>query len=108
MVDAVKEKTVTTLDVAGKQMPALLDKVGDTLDNVKDSSQQVRRLTHELHGPILGIVEDGRHVSAESREIVGAAKQSWPLSSILPPPAHRAVLPDSALGVPILQPGGQP
>lgn len=108
MVDAVKLKAVATLDTAQREMPGILEKVDGTLDNVRDSSQQVRQLSHELHGPILGIVEDGRHVSAEARQIVGAAKQTWPLSAILPPPAHRAVLPDSAAGVPILQPGGQP
>lgn len=108
MIDMAKEKTVTTLEVAEKQMPALLDKTGAILDDVKESSQRVRQLTHELRGPILGIVEDGRHVSAETRQIVGAAKQSWPLNAILSSPAHQVVLPDSALGVPILQPGGQP
>lgn len=108
MIDAVKLKTVATLDSAEKEMPALLDKTGAILDSVKDTSQQVRQLAQELHGPVLGIVEDGRHVSAETRQIVGAAKQSWPLNTILPPPAHQVVLPDSALGVPILEPGGQP
>jgi ABC-type transporter Mla subunit MlaD len=108
MVDAVKGKAVTTLDSAEKRMPALLDQTEAILDDVKDTSRQVRQLAQELHGPVLGIVEDGRHVSTEARQIVGAAKQSWPLNAILPPPAHQVVLPDSALGVPILQPGGLP
>lgn len=108
MADAVKEKAVTTLDIAEKRMPALLDQTGAILDDAKDTSRQVRQLAQELHGPVLGIVEEGRHVAAETREIVGAAKQSWPLNALLPPPAHQLVLPDSALGVPILQPRGQP
>lgn len=108
MVDTLKEKTVATLDVVETRMPALLDKTGAILDDAKDTSRQVRQLAQELRGPVLGIVEDGRHVSAETRQIVGVAKQSWPLSAILLPPAHQVVLPDSSLGVPILQPGEQP
>lgn len=108
MVDDLRLRAVPIFDQVSAEMPQMLEKVGGTIDNVKAGSQSLLKLTDEMRGPVLEIVDDSRHASSEARQIIGSARQSWPLNAILPQPVHQSVLPDSAVSTTVLQPRSAP
>ena len=74
---ALVKKNLTTLDTA---LPGLLLKVDGTLDNV-------RRISQDGVEKVPGLLNDGKAVAGDAREIVSGAKKAWPIRTLLDPPA---------------------
>lgn len=107
-IDEIRTRSNSVFNEVDGRLPTLLDKASTALDSARETSAHIRDLAAELREPVVGMAEDGRHLSAEGRQIVGAAKQAWPLNAILSPPAHAPLSPDSAGEAAILRPRSEP
>lgn len=77
-----------TLDAANKRLPTLLDRSQQVLDHVE-------KITAEAEAIVPGALRDGGAVASDVREIVGGAKQAWPIRNFVDAPAPARLKADS-------------
>ncbi|MBN8475111.1 MCE family protein [Sulfuritalea sp.] len=77
-----------TLEAANKRLPGMLDRTRQVLDHVE-------KISAEAEASVPPALRDGSAVAADVREIVGGAKQTWPISSMVDAPAPARLKPDS-------------
>jgi len=77
-----------TLETTNARLPGLLDKTEKTL-------QHVERISAEAESTVPATLRDGSAVAADVREIVGGAKQVWPIRSLVSPPGPSQLKQDS-------------
>jgi hypothetical protein len=68
-----------TLEAANQRLPRMLDRTQQVLDHVE-------KITAEAESSVPPVLRDGSAVAADVREIVGGAKQTWPISSMVDAP----------------------
>jgi phospholipid/cholesterol/gamma-HCH transport system substrate-binding protein len=77
-----------TLEAANKRLPGMLDRTQQVLDHVE-------KISAEAEASVPPALRDGSAVAADVREIVGGAKQTWPISSMIDAPAPARLKSDS-------------
>ena len=77
-----------TLDAANQRLPAMLDRTRQVLDHVE-------KITAEAETSVPPVLRDGSAVAADVREIVGGAKQVWPIRNLVDAPGPATLKPDS-------------
>lgn len=77
-----------TLEAANKRLPGMLDRTQQVLDHVE-------KISAEAEASVPPALRDGSAVAADVREIVGGAKQTWPISSMIDAPAPARLRADS-------------
>ncbi len=77
-----------TLEAANKRLPGMLDRTQQVLDHVE-------KITAEAETSVPPALRDGGAVAADVREIVGGAKRTWPISTMVDAPAPAKLKADS-------------
>ncbi|MBK9019035.1 MAG: MCE family protein [Sulfuritalea sp.] len=77
-----------TLQAANQRLPGMLDRTQQVLDHVE-------KISAEAEASVPPALRDGSAVAADVREIVGGAKQTWPISSMIDAPAPARLKADS-------------
>lgn len=77
-----------TLDAANQRLPAMLDRTRQVLDHVE-------KITAEAETSVPPVLRDGSAVAADVREIVGGAKQAWPIRNLVDAPGPATLKADS-------------
>jgi phospholipid/cholesterol/gamma-HCH transport system substrate-binding protein len=77
-----------TLETANKRLPGMLDRTQQMLDHAE-------KITAEAAVSVPPALRDGSAVAADVREIVGGAKQSWPIRTFVDAPAPATLKADS-------------
>ncbi len=77
-----------TLEAANKRLPAMLDRTQQMLDHAE-------KITAEAAVSVPPALRDGSAVAADVREIVGGAKQTWPIRTFVDAPAPATLKADS-------------
>ncbi len=77
-----------TLEAANQRLPGMLDRTQQVLDHVE-------KISAEAEASVPPALRDGSAVAADVREIVGGAKQTWPISSMIDAPAPARLKADS-------------
>jgi len=102
LVVGEKEKIAKLLDNSNAVMarinealPGLLLKVDTTLHNVESASVDLKRLTAEASESAVPLLNDGKAVMEDSRDILGSARNSWPIRNMMEQPAEKTLAPDS-------------
>jgi len=79
-----------TLETANQRLPAILDRTQQVLDHVE-------KIAAEAEVSVPPALRDGAAAAADAREIVGGAKQAWPIRNFVDAPAPAALKADSDL-----------
>lgn len=82
---------------------AVLDKTGMLLDSLRDVTMDVGKVAESSAENIPAILQDGRVAAEDARNIIGSAKESWPIRNMLEP-AEIKILPMDSYGVTNAQP----
>ena len=77
-----------TLEAANKRLPGMLDRTQQMLDHAE-------KITAEAAVSVPPALRDGSAVAADVREIVGSAKQTWPIRTFVDAPAPATLKSDS-------------
>jgi phospholipid/cholesterol/gamma-HCH transport system substrate-binding protein len=77
-----------TLEAANKRLPGMLDRTQQMLDHAE-------KITAEAAVSVPPALRDGSAVAADVREIVGGAKQTWPIRTFVDAPAPAILKADS-------------
>jgi phospholipid/cholesterol/gamma-HCH transport system substrate-binding protein len=77
-----------TLEAANKRLPGMLDRTQQILDHAE-------KITAEAAVSVPPALRDGSAVAADVREIVGGAKQTWPIRTFVDAPAPATLKADS-------------
>lgn len=77
-----------TLEAANQRLPGVLDRTQQVLDNVE-------KITAEAAISIPPALRDGAAAASDAREIVGGAKQAWPIRNFIDAPAPATLKADS-------------
>jgi phospholipid/cholesterol/gamma-HCH transport system substrate-binding protein len=77
-----------TLEAANQRLPGMLDRTQQVLDHVE-------KITAEAEVSVPPVLRDGNAVAADVREIVGGAKQAWPIRNFVDAPAPAKLKADS-------------
>lgn len=77
-----------TLDAANQRLPAMLERAGQVIEHVE-------KITGEAEASVPPALRDGGAVAADVREIVGGAKQAWPIRNFVEPPGPARLKADS-------------
>ena len=105
--NTVLDKTATAIDHVNTNMqmvedrlPGMLLKADQSLEHVRDTNDQLNKLTREVREQVPQLVREGRQTLEDAREIMNGLKQSWPISSMLPAPGAPLLPADSHDAVP--------
>ncbi len=79
----VVHHSVETLDAA---LPGMVGSLGVSLTNLQATTEEIRKMTTSPSGQIPQLLNSSNTLVRDGRDIVGAAKSSWPISAILPEP----------------------
>ena len=82
---------------------AVLDKTSMLLDSLRDVTMDVGKVAESSAENIPAILQDGRVAAEDARNIIGSAKESWPIRNMLEP-AEIKILPMDSYGVTNAQP----
>ena len=82
---------------------AVLDKTSMLLDSLRDVTMDVGKVAESSAENIPAILQDGRVTAEDARNIIGSAKESWPIRNMLEP-AEIKILPMDSYGVTNAQP----
>lgn len=77
-----------TLGTANQRLPGMIDRAQQVLDHVE-------KITAEAEVSVPSALRDGSSVAADMREIVGGAKQAWPIRNFVDAPAPATLKQDS-------------
>ena len=77
-----------TLEAANKRLPGMLDRTQQMLDHAE-------KITAEAAVSVPPALRDGSAVATDVREIVGGAKQTWPIRTFVDAPAPATLKADS-------------
>ena len=77
-----------TLEAANQRLPGMLDRTQQMLDHVE-------KITAEAEISVPPVLRDGSAVTADLREIVGGAKQAWPIRNFVDAPVPATLKADS-------------
>jgi phospholipid/cholesterol/gamma-HCH transport system substrate-binding protein len=77
-----------TLEAANQRLPGMLDRTRQVLDHVE-------KITAEAELSVPPVLRDGNAVAADVREIVGGAKQAWPIRNFVDAPGPATLKADS-------------
>ncbi|MCM2309563.1 MAG: MlaD family protein [Sulfuritalea sp.] len=77
-----------TLETANQRLPGMIERTQQVLDHVE-------KLTAEAETSVPSVLRDGGAVAADVREIVGGAKQAWPIRNFVDAPAPATLKADS-------------
>jgi hypothetical protein len=69
-------------------LPALLKQIEASLQNVEAATIDLKRVTNESAVTVPPMLKDGK-------DIIGAAKSSWPISNMMDQPEEKTLTPDS-------------
>ncbi|MBV8030635.1 MAG: MCE family protein [Betaproteobacteria bacterium] len=86
------EKTAGVVSAAA---PGILLKIDRAAESVARTSEATRKLAEESSRRVPLLIEDGANVVQDARDLMGGAKQSWPLRSLLPAPEVKTLPIDS-------------
>lgn len=100
--DALAEENLK-LGKALDKSSAVLDKTGMLLDSLRDVTMDVGKVAESSAENIPAILQDGRVAAEDARNIIGSAKESWPIRNMLEP-AEIKILPMDSYGVTNAQP----
>jgi phospholipid/cholesterol/gamma-HCH transport system substrate-binding protein len=89
---AIVKHTVATLDVS---MPKIVSGVEGNLSNLEAVSADVRHMTTPVSGSIPRIFNSSELLIRDGKEILGAAKSSWPINTMLPESRQNLLSPDA-------------
>lgn len=78
-----------TMETANQRLPGIIDRTQQVLDHVE-------KVAAEAAVSVPPALRDGSSVAAEVREIVGGAKQTWPIRNFVDAPAAATLKADSA------------
>lgn len=85
-----KAMTITSdTEKALKKLPEILDKTNRVIDDIKKLSDILSKKSHDIED----ILEDTEDVLNDTKEIVKGAKDSWPISSMLPAKKELKLIP---------------
>ena len=76
------------VDAANRRLPGMLDRTQQVLDHVE-------KITAEAETSVPPVLRDGSAVAADVREIVGGAKQAWPIRNLVDAPGPATLKADS-------------
>lgn len=79
------DKALTTVNA---RLPALLDKTQGVIEHVE-------KITAEAEGSVPPLLQDGRAVAGDVREILTGAKTAWPIKNLVDAPAPQQLKADS-------------
>jgi phospholipid/cholesterol/gamma-HCH transport system substrate-binding protein len=79
-----------TLEATNQRLPTMLERAGQVIDHVE-------KITAEAETSVPPVLRDGGAVAADVREIVGGAKQAWPIRNFVDPPGPAKLKADSDL-----------
>lgn len=77
-----------TLETANQRLPAMLERTSQVLDHVE-------KITAEAETSVPPVLRDGSAVASDVREIVGGAKQAWPIRNLVDAPGPATLKADS-------------
>lgn len=77
-----------TLDAANQRLPGMLDRTQRILDHAE-------KIGAEAEVSVPPALREGSAAAADVREIVGGARQAWPIRNFVTPPAAATLAPDS-------------
>lgn len=77
-----------TLETANQRLPGMIERTQQVLDHVE-------KITAEAETSVPSVLRDGGAVAADVREIVGGAKQAWPIRNFVDAPAPATLKADS-------------
>ncbi|MBI5899313.1 MAG: MCE family protein [Rhodocyclales bacterium] len=77
-----------TLEAANQRLPAMLERTSQVLDHVE-------KITAEAETSVPPVLRDGSAVAADVREIVGGARQAWPIRNLVDAPGPATLKADS-------------
>ncbi|NJD36538.1 MAG: MCE family protein [Betaproteobacteria bacterium] len=84
-----------TLEATNQRLPGMLDRTQQILDRTQQVIDHAEKIAAEAETSVPPILRDGSAAAADAREIIGGAKQTWPISSFIDPPAPAVLKPDS-------------
>ncbi len=76
-------------------LPGMLSSVQENLTNLQETTAQIRKMTTPRTGSIPVILNNSDKMIRDGKDILGAAKESWPVSSMLPEVKPRMLQPDA-------------
>jgi ABC-type transporter Mla subunit MlaD len=95
MVAEDKEKAGKLLDTGNQAvakvneiLPSALKKIETSLGNIEAATVDLKRVTTESAATVPPMLKDGK-------EIIGSAKNSWPIRNMLDQPEEKTLMPDS-------------
>lgn len=89
-----------TLSQLDRQLPQILFQLDATLKNVEGISVEARRLSTRLASELPPIMQDGRALMEDTREVMDGARSAWPIRNFVPAPKQNPLLLDSHDGLP--------
>jgi phospholipid/cholesterol/gamma-HCH transport system substrate-binding protein len=84
-----------TLEATNQRLPGMLDRTQQILDRTQQVLDHAEKVAAEAETSVPPILRDGSAAAADVREIVTGAKQTWPISSFVDPPAPATLKADS-------------
>lgn len=87
--------SVTVVDDA---LPQMVSNLQESLNNVQATTAEIRKMATPPSGQIPHLLNNGNMLLRDSSDIVGAAKQTWPISAMLPEPEQRMLPLDGDVG----------
>ncbi len=83
---------LATLDA---ELPRLVGRMDTSLRHIEGAASDVHAITGRLAEDLPPAVSEGREAIRDTREVVDAVKESWPVRSLLPPHEERSLPLDS-------------
>lgn len=84
-----------SLGVVDEALPQMVSDVEASLNNVKAASAEIRKMTSPPSGQVPRLLNNSNALIQDGKDIVGAAKRSWPISAMLPESEQRMLPLDS-------------
>lgn len=89
---ASAEKLTGSLE---KDLPGLMQKADASMENLRQTSETIRKATERSAPQLPGLLDDSRELVGGARDVVDSASTSWPLKGIMPQPEQGLVRMDS-------------
>lgn len=84
-----------TLEATKQRLPGMLDRTQQILDRTQQVIDHAEKIAAEAETSVPPILRDGSAAAADVREIITGAKQTWPISTFVDPPAPATLKADS-------------
>lgn len=87
--------TLHTLRLSAEQLPAMVKKVDDSLENLRQTTATIKSTVDNSAPQISGFLGETRGLVSDTRNMMDAASNSWPLKTIIQPAEQGLVRMDS-------------